>query len=105
MAGADQAGIRETKGYPVVYGEKNRQPRITNYSCLVSWSLRMCQPMDPLNCGKADHSNLWLKDRDLSRIERFCQGRELNDKAQFFTHYVKLLQLHDEDEFLHPDNG
>ena len=83
QAGAGKATIFETKGHPVVYGEKIEDPAKPTILVYGHYDV---QPPDPLELWKSAPFEPLLKDGKI-----FARG-SADDKGQFFMH-IKALEV------------
>jgi acetylornithine deacetylase/succinyl-diaminopimelate desuccinylase-like protein len=83
LAGAGKATIFETKGHPVVYGEKIEDPAKPTILVYGHYDV---QPPDPLELWKSAPFEPLLKDGKI-----FARG-SADDKGQFFMH-IKALEV------------
>ena len=83
-AGADEAGVYETKGNPVVFGQKVLNPE---YRTVLVYGHYDVQPADPLEEWKTPPFEPTLKDD--GRV--YCRGAQ-DDKGQFFAFLCGLRE-------------
>lgn len=89
-AGADQVELCETKGHPIVYGEKNVNP---SFPTVLVYGHYDVQPPDPLNLWTSPPFEPVIKDGKI-----YARG-SCDDKGQFYMHIkafeamIKLNQL------------
>jgi len=81
-AGADQAALHETKGYPIVYGEKIVGP---DAPTILVYGHYDVQPPDPLELWKSAPFEPAIRDGKI-----YARGA-CDDKGQFYMH-VKALE-------------
>ena len=81
-AGADQAALHETKGYPIVYGEKIVSP---DAPTILVYGHYDVQPPDPLELWKSAPFEPAIRDGKI-----YARGA-CDDKGQFYMH-VKALE-------------
>lgn len=82
-AGADRVEIFETKGHPIVYGEKMIDPQLPTVLVYGHYDV---QPADPLELWETKPFEPAIRDGKI-----FARGA-CDDKGQFFMH-VKALEL------------
>jgi acetylornithine deacetylase/succinyl-diaminopimelate desuccinylase-like protein len=82
-AGADRVEIFETKGHPIVYGEKMVDPQLPTVLVYGHYDV---QPADPLELWETKPFEPTIRDGKI-----FARGA-CDDKGQFFMH-VKALEL------------
>ncbi|GAB1357543.1 dipeptidase [Cloacibacterium normanense] len=87
-AGADQVEICETKGYPVVYGEKIINPELPTVLVYGHYDV---QPADPLELWKSGPFEPVVKKTELHPEGAIFARGSADDKGQFFMH-VKAFE-------------
>lgn len=81
-AGADRAEVYETKGHPVVFGEKKVSPEL---STVLVYGHYDVQPVDPINLWKSQPFEPQIRDGAI-----YARGAN-DDKGQLFMH-VKAFE-------------
>jgi len=89
-AGADRVEIFETKGHPIVYGEKMVNPKLPTVLVYGHYDV---QPADPLELWETKPFEPAIRDGKI-----FARGA-CDDKGQFFMH-VKALELMNKNDAL-----
>jgi acetylornithine deacetylase/succinyl-diaminopimelate desuccinylase-like protein len=89
-AGADRVEIFETKGHPIVYGEKMVDPKLPTVLVYGHYDV---QPADPLELWETKPFEPAIRDGKI-----FARGA-CDDKGQFFMH-VKALELMNKNDAL-----
>ncbi|MEY3921774.1 MAG: hypothetical protein RL634_1535 [Bacteroidota bacterium] len=89
-AGADRVEIFETKGHPIVYGEKMVDPKLPTVLVYGHYDV---QPTDPLELWETKPFEPAIRDGKI-----FARGA-CDDKGQFFMH-VKALELMNKNDAL-----
>ena len=87
-AGADQVEICETKGYPVVYGEKIINPELPTVLVYGHYDV---QPADPLELWESGPFEPVVKKTELHPEGAIFARGSADDKGQFFMH-VKAFE-------------
>lgn len=87
-AGADQVEICETKGYPVVYGEKIINPELPTVLVYGHYDV---QPADPLELWESGPFEPVIKKTELHPEGAIFARGSADDKGQFFMH-VKAFE-------------
>jgi len=87
-AGADQVEICETKGYPVVYGEKIINPELPTVLVYGHYDV---QPADPLELWESGPFEPVVKRTELHPEGAIFARGSADDKGQFFMH-VKAFE-------------
>lgn len=87
-AGADQVEICETKGYPVVYGEKIINPELPTVLVYGHYDV---QPVDPLELWESGPFEPVVKKTELHPEGAIFARGSADDKGQFFMH-VKAFE-------------
>ncbi len=87
-AGADQVEICETKGYPVVYGEKIINPELPTVLVYGHYDV---QPADPLELWESGPFEPVVKNTELHPEGAIFARGSADDKGQFFMH-VKAFE-------------
>ena len=87
-AGADQVEICETKGYPVVYGEKIINPKLPTVLVYGHYDV---QPADPLELWESGPFEPVVKKTELHPEGAIFARGSADDKGQFFMH-VKAFE-------------
>ena len=87
-AGADQVEICETKGYPVVYGEKIINPELPTVLVYGHYDV---QPADPLELWESGPFEPVVKKTELHPEGAVFARGSADDKGQFFMH-VKAFE-------------
>ena len=87
-AGADQVEICETKGYPVVYGEKIINPVLPT---VLAYGHYDVQPADPLELWESGPFEPVVKKTELHPEGAIFARGSADDKGQFFMH-VKAFE-------------
>lgn len=87
-AGADQVEISETKGYPVVYGEKIINPELPTVLVYGHYDV---QPADPLELWESGPFEPVVKKTELHPEGAIFARGSADDKGQFFMH-VKAFE-------------
>ena len=87
-AGADQVEICETKGYPVVYGEKIINPELPTVLVYGHYDV---QPEDPLELWESGPFEPVVKKTELHPEGAIFARGSADDKGQFFMH-VKAFE-------------
>lgn len=87
-AGADQVEICETKGYPVVYGEKIINPALPTVLVYGHYDV---QPADPLELWESGPFEPVVKKTELHPEGAIFARGSADDKGQFFMH-VKAFE-------------
>ena len=87
-AGADQVEICETKGYPVVYGEKIINPELPTVLFYGHYDV---QPADPLELWESGPFEPVVKKTELHPEGAIFARGSADDKGQFFMH-VKAFE-------------
>lgn len=87
-AGADQVEICETKGYPVVYGEKIINPELPTVLVYGHYDV---QPADPLELWESGPFEPMVKKTELHPEGAVFARGSADDKGQFFMH-VKAFE-------------
>ncbi|MFN4074428.1 MAG: dipeptidase [Cloacibacterium sp.] len=82
-AGADQVEICETKGYPVVYGEKIINPELPTVLVYGHYDV---QPADPLELWESGPFEPVVKKTELHPEGAIFARGSADDKGQFFMH-------------------
>ena len=82
-AGADEVEICETKGYPVVYGEKIIDP---NLPTVLVYGHYDVQPADPLELWESGPFEPVVKKTELHPEGAIFARGSADDKGQFFMH-------------------
>ncbi len=88
-AGCDHTEICETKGYPVVYGEKMVDPKLPTILVYGHYDV---QPPDPLNLWNSPPFEPVIKTTDLHPNGAIFARGACDDKGQMFMH-VKALEF------------
>ncbi|MAU26309.1 MAG: peptidase dimerization domain protein [Muricauda sp.] len=88
-AGCDHAEICETKGYPVVYGEKMVDP---NLPTVLVYGHYDVQPPDPLDLWHSPPFEPVIKKTDIHPDGAIFARGACDDKGQFYMH-VKALEF------------
>ena len=87
-AGADQVEICETKGYPVVYGEKIINPELPTVLVYGHYDV---QPADPIELWESGPFEPVVKKTELHPEGAIFARGSADDKGQFFMH-VKAFE-------------
>ena len=95
-AGADQVEICETKGYPVVYGEKIINPELPTVLVYGHYDV---QPADPLELWESGPFEPVVKKTELHPEGAIFARGSADDKGQFFMH-VKAFEAMMKTNFL-----
>lgn len=88
QAGCDRVEICETKGYPVVYGEKIIDPKLPTVLVYGHYDV---QPPDPMDLWDSPPFEPVIKKTDLHPDGAIFARGACDDKGQFFMH-VKALE-------------
>ncbi|SHG69175.1 dipeptidase [Flagellimonas flava] len=88
-AGCDKTQICETKGYPVVYGEKIIDP---NLPTVLVYGHYDVQPPDPMNLWDSPPFEPIIKETELHPHGAIFARGACDDKGQFFMH-VKAVEF------------
>jgi len=88
QAGCDRVEICETKGYPVVYGEKIIDPKLPTVLVYGHYDV---QPPDPMDLWESPPFEPVIKKTDLHPDGAIFARGACDDKGQFFMH-VKALE-------------
>ncbi|MCL6274744.1 dipeptidase [Muricauda sp. 2012CJ35-5] len=88
-AGCDNTEICETKGYPVVYGEKTIDP---NLPTVLVYGHYDVQPPDPMDLWNSPPFEPVIKPTDLHPDGAIFARGACDDKGQFFMH-VKAVEF------------
>ncbi len=86
-AGADKAGVYETKGHPVVYGEKITDP---SKPTVLVYGHYDVQPADPLDLWDSPPFDPVIKKTELHPDGAIFARGACDDKGQVFMHFKAL---------------
>ena len=81
--GADQVEICETKGYPIVYGEKILDPKLPTVLVYGHYDV---QPPDPLELWKKPPFEPYIEKTEIHPEGAIFARGSADDKGQFFMH-------------------
>ena len=91
-AGADHAGVYETAGNPVVFGEKKVDPKLPTVLVYGHYDV---QPVDPIELWKSDPFEPEIRNDAI-----YCRGAN-DDKGQLFMHVKAFEYLVKEGKLRH----
>lgn len=89
IAGCDTVEICETNGYPIVYGEKMKDPKLPTVLVYGHYDV---QPPDPLDLWKTPPFEPEIRKTDLHPEGAIFARGACDDKGQLFMH-VKALEV------------
>lgn len=95
QAGADAVEVLETKGYPVVYGEKIKDPSLP---IVLVYGHYDVQPPDPLELWESGPFEPVIKKTEIHPDGAIFARGSADDKGQFFMHFKAFEAMMQADE-------